>query len=127
MLSPTQDYLLVLPVQRKQSDVLHVISNEKYTQGTVLAVGPGKVDDKGRRWPLTVKAGDFITYGDLERGYDFYPIYRENGVTYRILQESDICFIADPDHDAHRLTDAEIAKLVGEAHDPLEINRIPQL
>ncbi len=112
MLKPTQDYLLVRPIKRKQSDVLTVISNEKYTQGHVVAVGPGKVDRKGRRWPLTVKPGDFITYGDISRGYDFYPKYEEDGIEYRILQEADICFIADPENEAHSLPDVEIHQLV---------------
>lgn len=95
MLTPTQDYILVRPVERKQSDVLQVISNEKYTQGEVVAIGPGKVDEKGRRQPLTVKPGDFITYGDLDKGFDFYPPYREGGTEYRILQEADVCFVHD--------------------------------
>lgn len=95
MLRPTQDYLVVLPVERKQSDVLTVISNEKHTQGTVIAVGPGKRNKKGHIRPLTVKPGDFVTYGDLLRGYDFYPKFEENGVIYRVLQEADIAFITD--------------------------------
>lgn len=115
MLKPTQDYILVRPVLRKQSDVLHVISNEKYTQGIVVAAGPGKTDHRGRLWPLTVKPGDFITYGDLDRGYDFYPKYEENGEVFRILQEADIAFIADPDNEAHQLPADQIAKLVSES------------
>jgi co-chaperonin GroES (HSP10) len=97
LFKPTQDYIFVLPVERHQSDVLQVITNEKYTQGTVLAVGPGKKNKKGVIHPLTVKPGDFITYGDLNRGYDFYPKFKQGGVTYRILQEADVCFIAEPD------------------------------
>jgi chaperonin GroES len=108
---PTADFIIVLPVERVQSTVLMVISQEKHTQGTVMAVGPGKVR-KGRLRPLEVKAGDFITYGDLVRGYDFYPRYTEDGVEYRILQEADICFIAEPEAPEHRLPDANIAELV---------------
>lgn len=97
MLRPTQDYIVVLPVERKQSEVLTVISSEKHTQGTVIAVGPGKRDKKGRVRPLTVKPGDFITYGCLDRGYDFYPKYEEDGRIYRVLQEADITFIVEPE------------------------------
>lgn len=125
MFKPTQDYILVLPVKRVQSTVLEVISSEKYTQGTVVAVGPGKRDRKQRIRPLTVQVGDFITYGDINRGYDFYPEYEEDGVRYRILQEADICFIAEPGHEAHGLTDAEIAKIAAQKHEPLVINMIP--
>ena len=112
---PTQDYILVLPVERRQSAVLEVVSNEKYTQGTVVAVGPGKRSKKGVIQPLTVQPGDFITYGDLDRGYDFYPKYSEHGVTYRVLQEADVCFIADPDNPAHGLSAQEISELVSDA------------
>ena len=109
---PRDDYILVRPIDRYQSDRLLVVSNEKYTQGTVVAVGPGKRSKKGVIHPLTVKPGDFITYGDLNRGYDFYPTYFENGVAYRILQEADVCFIADPEAPEHSLPPEEIAKLV---------------
>lgn len=112
MLRPTQDYIVVRPVVRKQSEILEIISGEKFTQGVVIAVGPGKRNRKGNLVPLTVKPGEFITYGDLARGYDFYAKYEENGVEYRVLQEADICFIAEPDNPAHGLPDDEIAQLV---------------
>lgn len=115
LFKPTQDYVLVLPVERHKSDVLQVISNEKYTQGTVVAVGPGKRSKKGVIQPLTVKPGDFITYGDLNRGYDFYPKHTENGITYRILQEADVCFIAEPDAPEHSLPAEEISRLLNSA------------
>lgn len=92
---PRDDYVLVLPVERKQSEILEVISGEKYTQGVIVAVGPGKKNKKGQRQPLTAKAGERITYGDVERGYDFYPKVELGGVTYRLLQEADICFVMD--------------------------------
>jgi len=100
MLKPTQDYILVKPMIRKQSDVLQVISHEKFTQGLVIAVGPGKFGKKGKLRSLTVKPGDLITYGDLNLGFDFYPEYEEHGITYRLLQEADICFIAEPESHA---------------------------
>lgn len=112
---PTQDYLLVRPVERKQSEILQVVSSEKFTQGVVISVGPGKKNKKGVLIPLIVKPGDFITYGDSNRGYDFYPKYEESGKTYRILQENDVAFVADPDHEAHGLPDPEIAKLVSDS------------
>lgn len=121
----TQDYILVLPAERKQSDVLHVVSNEKYTQGTVIVVGPGKKDKKGRIRELTVKPGDFITYGDINRGYDFYPTYIEGGVIYRILQEADIAFIVEPDATQNTFTDSEIAGMVSDAR-TLHIGEAPK-
>jgi chaperonin GroES len=37
-------------------------AKEKPQEGTVLAVGPGRFDDKGSRVPVDVKAGDTVIY-----------------------------------------------------------------
>lgn len=94
---PRADYILVRPVERKQSEILHVVSSEKYTQGEVVSVGPGKKNKKGVIQPLTVRVGDRIAYGDVNRGYDFYPKITLDGVVYQVLQEADIAFVMDPD------------------------------
>lgn len=129
MFKPTQDYLLVKPLPRQQSSVLEVVSNEKYSRGVVIACGPGKErrDSRGnwtgKRKQMDVKPGDWITYGDIERGYDLWPRYTENGIEYQILQQGDICFISERDFvDAHNaLTDAEIVALIEQHNAPLEI------
>jgi chaperonin GroES len=37
-------------------------AKEKPQEGTVVAVGPGRIDDKGNRVPLDVKVGDVVVY-----------------------------------------------------------------
>ena len=37
-------------------------AKEKPQEGTVIAVGPGRVDDNGNRVPLDVKVGDVVVY-----------------------------------------------------------------
>ena len=37
-------------------------AKEKPQEGTVLAVGPGRIDDKGNRVPVDVKVGDTVLY-----------------------------------------------------------------
>ena len=37
-------------------------ASEKPQEGTVLAVGPGRIDDKGNRVPMDVKVGDVVVY-----------------------------------------------------------------
>ncbi|HRA51563.1 co-chaperone GroES, partial [Actinotalea sp.] len=37
-------------------------AKEKPQEGEVLAVGPGRVDDKGQRVPLDVAVGDTVIY-----------------------------------------------------------------
>ena len=60
-------------------------SKERPMEGTVLAVGEGRLDDNGRRVPMHVKAGDkvlFAKYGGTE--------YKVDDVEYLILSEKDI-------------------------------------
>ena len=48
-------------------------AKEKPQEGTVLAVGPGRIDDKGNRVPLDLAVGDkviYSKYGGTEVKYD---------------------------------------------------------
>jgi chaperonin GroES len=38
-------------------------AKDKSTEGEVVAVGPGKIQDDGNRSPMDVKAGDRILFG----------------------------------------------------------------
>ena len=60
-------------------------AKERPTQGKVIAVGPGKTDDKGKRMELGVRAGDQIYYGKYS-GTDV----EIDGEKFVILRESDI-------------------------------------
>lgn len=65
--------------------VLPDSAKEKPMQGEILAVGPGKYDEKGNRQPMEVKVGDkvlFAKYSGTEVKID--------GVEYLILAERDI-------------------------------------
>ena len=60
-------------------------SKERPMEGTVLAVGAGRLDDNGRRVPMHVKAGDkvlFAKYSGTE--------YKVDEIEYLILSEKDI-------------------------------------
>lgn len=65
--------------------VLPDTANEKPSQGTVQAVGPGKVLDSGDRLPLDVKVGDKVIFGQY--GGSTVKIQEEE---YLILSESEI-------------------------------------
>ena len=63
-------------------------AKEKPQQGEVIAVGPGKFDEKGNRVPMDVKVGDKVLYGK----------YSGTEVTldaeqYLILREADVLAI----------------------------------
>ena len=65
-------------------------AKEKPQEGTVLAVGPGRVDDKGNRIPVDVKEGDlviFSKYGGTEVKY--------NGEEYLVLPARDVLAVIE--------------------------------
>jgi chaperonin GroES len=49
--------------QTKSGIILADTAKEKPQKGTVVAVGDGKVNDKGERNPIDVKVGDTVIYG----------------------------------------------------------------
>ena len=92
---PTQDYILVRPLERQHSEALAVITNEKHCRGTVIAVGPGKRDKRGHLKPLDTKPGDTIHFGN--GSFDFYPRFYQGNECLRIIQEADVCFVEMPE------------------------------
>ena len=91
-LVPIGDRVVVKPEpeeeKTKSGIVLPDTAKEKPQEGTVIAVGPGRVLDSGQRVPLEVKVGDKIIYskyGGTEVKID--------GEEYIILNERDILAI----------------------------------
>jgi chaperonin GroES len=78
--SKTESGLLFLPESAK----------EKPAEGTVLAVGAGRIKDDGSLTPLQVKAGDCIVFGK----YSGTEIKVE-GEERLILREDDILGVID--------------------------------
>ena len=66
-LRPLGDRVLVKPekAEQKTASGLYISSGaqEKPQRGEVIAVGTGKLDDKGERIPVDVKVGDVVIYG----------------------------------------------------------------
>lgn len=65
-------------------------AREKPQIGEVLAVGPGRLDDNGKRLPIDVKAGDRVLYAkysgqEIPRG-----VFGDSEDEYMVLKESDI-------------------------------------
>ena len=60
-------------------------AKEKPTKGKVIAVGPGKLDDKGRPMEIGVRTGDTVYYGKYS-GTDV----EVEGEKFVILRETDI-------------------------------------
>jgi chaperonin GroES len=58
---------------------------EKPQEGEVISVGPGALDDNGKRVPAEVKAGDFVLFGKWS-GTEV----KVDGEELLIMKESDI-------------------------------------
>ena len=70
---PLADRVLVEPFEEKEVKKGGILipdsAKEKPQEGKVIAVGPGKVDDDGKKIPMAVKKGDRILmpkYGGTE-------------------------------------------------------------
>lgn len=65
-LKPLGDRLVVEPKEREERTASGIIlpetAKEKPQEGKVLAVGPGRRDDEGKRIPMDVKKGDMVLY-----------------------------------------------------------------
>ena len=66
-LTPLHDRVIVkrLEVETKTASGIYIPDNaaEKPDQGEVLAVGPGKKNDKGELSAMSVKVGDRVLFG----------------------------------------------------------------
>lgn len=88
-LKPLADRVVVKKLEAEEKTaggiVLPDTAKEKPQQAEVLAVGPGKMDDKGTRQAMEVKVGDkvlFAKYSGTE--------VKIEGTEYIILAERDI-------------------------------------
>jgi len=76
-IKPLEDRILVEPLEAEQTTASGLVipdtAKEKPQEGKVLAVGPGRVDDSGKRIPVDVAENDvviFSKYGGTEVRYD---------------------------------------------------------
>ena len=88
-IKPLEDRVVIQTVEAEQTTsfglVLPDAAKEKPQEGKVVAVGPGRIDDNGKRVPVDVAEGDLVIYskyGGTEVKYD--------GEEYLILSARDI-------------------------------------
>ncbi|MCV2395509.1 co-chaperone GroES [Actinotalea sp. M2MS4P-6] len=65
-IKPLEDRVVVRPLEAEQTTASGLVipdtAKEKPQEGEVVAVGPGRFDDKGQRLPVDVSVGDKIIY-----------------------------------------------------------------
>jgi len=88
-MQPLGDRLVVKPIEgeevTKGGIVLPDTAKEKPQEGKVLAVGPGRLSEDGKRIAMEVKVGDvvlYVKYGGTE--------VKIEGEELMVLRESDI-------------------------------------
>ncbi len=91
---PLHDRVIVKRIQEEEKTKGGIIipdtAKEKPQEGKVVAVGKGKVDDKGKLIALDVKAGDRILFGK----YSGTEVKIE-GEEHLIMREEDILGIIE--------------------------------
>ena len=94
-LRPLGDRLIVEPIEREEVTpsgiVLPETAKEKPQEGKVLAVGPGRRDDQGKRIPMDVKEGDRVLFAK----YAGTEVKLEADRKVLVLRESDILAIIE--------------------------------
>jgi chaperonin GroES len=93
-LKPLADRLVVQPIEQEEMTasglVLPETAKEKPQQGTVIAVGPGRRDDDGKRIEMDVDVKDTVLYAKYA-GTEI----KIDGEKLLILKESDILAILE--------------------------------
>jgi chaperonin GroES len=88
-LQPLADRLVVKPIQKEEMTKSGIFipdtAKEKPQEGEVIAIGPGKMTDDGKRIPMDLKVGDRIIYSK----YGGSEI-KIDDIEMIILRESDI-------------------------------------
>ena len=88
-LVPLSDRIVITPLKQDEITssglVIPDTAKEKPQQGEVVAVGPGRLDDNGKRIPIDVNVGDRILYAKYT-GTDI----KLDGEDYIVLNDKDI-------------------------------------
>jgi chaperonin GroES len=88
-LKPLQDRVIVKQQEAEEKTASGILlpdaAKEKPTKGKVIAVGPGKLSEKGKPMELSVRVGDVVWYGkysgnDIEVNTEKFVILRESDI-----------------------------------------------
>ena len=93
-LRPLNDRVIVVRIEQKEKTSGGIIipdtAKEKPQEGKVIAVGPGKWDENGKRIPMEVKKDDRILFGKYA-GNEI----NIDGMEHLIMREDDILAIME--------------------------------
>jgi len=88
-IKPLADRVVVKPNEEQEmkqgSIIIPDTAKEKPMQGTIVAIGPGKISENGAKIDMQLKVNDKVLYGK----YSGTEVTID-GVEYLIMRESDI-------------------------------------
>ncbi len=93
-IKPLEDRIVVKSLEAEQTTASGLVipdtAKEKPQEGEVLAVGPGRIDDKGNRVPLDIEEGDRVIYSkyggtEIKHGGEEYLILSARDVLAVVL------------------------------------------
>lgn len=94
-LKPLGDRVIVEPLEKEEMTaggiILPETAKEKPQQGTIVAVGPGRRDEEGKRIPMDVKVGDRVLFAK----YAGTEVKLEEDEKVLVLKESDILAVVE--------------------------------
>ena len=93
-IKPLGDRILILGMDKEKKTKGGILipdtAKEKPQEGKVIAVGTGKMNEKGKRVPLDVKKGDRVIFGKYA-GNEI----KIDGVEHLIMREDDILAVQE--------------------------------
>jgi len=93
-IKPLEDRIVVQANEAETTTASGIVipdtAKEKPQEGTVIAIGPGRIDDAGNRVPIDVKVGETVLYSkyggtEVKFGVDEYLILRESDVLAKVV------------------------------------------
>ncbi|MBQ4255666.1 MAG: co-chaperone GroES [Bacilli bacterium] len=92
MIKPLHDHVLLekLPNEKKVGSIVLTTEKKVGNVATVIAVGEGKLDEKGNLRKVSVKVGEKVIYREYA-GTD----YEDNGHKYLLLKDEDILAVVE--------------------------------
>jgi chaperonin GroES len=93
-IKPLEDRIVVRPLEAEQTTASGLVipdtAKEKPQEGKVVAVGPGRFDEKGKRIPVDVSEGDVVIYSKFG-GTEV----KVSGEEYLVLNARDVLAIIE--------------------------------
>ncbi len=94
-IKPLADRVVVQRIEEEEEKkggiIIPETAKERPQKGKVIAVGPGRLSDKGERMPMEVKEGDIVLFSkyagtEVKVGDEEYLVMREDEIL-AILEE----------------------------------------